>query len=151
MPGIEPRLQQKNRKQQLYLCFTKLIYLFYLIVPVIYCRNESQAGLGLSPAKDDCTWEFKLQLIPSGSKCSEIMYVWGLVYTIYFYPENRQKPKCKESVCNAEDRGLIPGSGRSSGEGNGNTLQYSCLENSMDRDAWGTPGPWGLKESDMTE
>ena len=34
--------------------------------------------------------------------------------------------------------GLIPGSGRSSGEGNGNPLQYSCLENPMDRGAWWT-------------
>ena len=34
------------------------------------------------------------------------------------------------------DVGLIPGSGRSPGEGNGNPLQYSCLENSMDRGAW---------------
>ena len=34
------------------------------------------------------------------------------------------------------DMGLIPGSGRSLGEGNGNPLQYSCLENSMDRGAW---------------
>ena len=35
-----------------------------------------------------------------------------------------------------KDMGLIPGSGRSPGEGNGNSLQYSCLENSMDRGAW---------------
>ena len=41
-----------------------------------------------------------------------------------------------ESVCNAGDPGLIPESGRSSGEENGNPLQYSCLENSMDRGAW---------------
>ena len=41
----------------------------------------------------------------------------------------------KESACNAEDPSLIPGSGRSPGEGNGNPLQYSCLENSMDRGA----------------
>ena len=38
----------------------------------------------------------------------------------------------KVSVCNAVDLGSIPGSGRSPGEGNGNPLQYSCLENSMD-------------------
>ena len=38
----------------------------------------------------------------------------------------------KASVYNAGDQGLIPGSGRSPGEGNGNPLQYSCLENSMD-------------------
>ena len=42
----------------------------------------------------------------------------------------------KESTCNAGDLGLIPGSGRSPGEGNGNPLQYSCLENPMDRGAW---------------
>ena len=50
----------------------------------------------------------------------------------------------KESSCNAEDLGLIPGSARSPGEGNGNPLHYSCLENSMDR-------PWDCKESDTTE
>ena len=41
----------------------------------------------------------------------------------------------KESACNAGDLGLIPGLGRSTGEGNGNPLQYSCLEKSMDRGA----------------
>ena len=43
----------------------------------------------------------------------------------------------KESACKAEDPGLIPGSGRYSGEENGYPLQYSCLENSMDSRAWG--------------
>ena len=42
----------------------------------------------------------------------------------------------KASACNLGNLGLIPGSGRSSGEGNGNPLQYSCLENSMDGGAW---------------
>jgi len=42
----------------------------------------------------------------------------------------------KESTCNMEDLGLIPGLGRSPGEGNGYPLQYSGLENSMDRGAW---------------
>ena len=42
----------------------------------------------------------------------------------------------KVSACSAGDPGLIPGLGRSPGEGNGNPLQYSCLENSMDRGAW---------------
>ena len=42
----------------------------------------------------------------------------------------------KASVYNAGDLGLIPGSGRSTGEGNGNPLQYYCLENPMDRGAW---------------
>ena len=42
----------------------------------------------------------------------------------------------KESACNAGDLGSIPGLGRSPGEGNGNPLQYSCLESPMDRGAW---------------
>ena len=42
----------------------------------------------------------------------------------------------KESACNAGDPGLIPGSGRSPGEENGKPFWYSCLENSMDREAW---------------
>ena len=42
----------------------------------------------------------------------------------------------KASAYNVEDPGSIPGSGRSPGEGNGNPLQYSCLENSMDRGVW---------------
>ena len=42
----------------------------------------------------------------------------------------------KESACNAGDPGSIPGLGRSPGEGNGNPLQYSCLENPMDGGAW---------------
>ena len=42
----------------------------------------------------------------------------------------------KESACNAEDLGLIPRLGASPGEGYGNTLQYSCLENPLDRGAW---------------
>ena len=42
----------------------------------------------------------------------------------------------KASACNVEDLGLIPESGRSPGEGNGNPLQYSCLENPMDGGAW---------------
>ena len=56
----------------------------------------------------------------------------------------------KESACSAGNLGSIPGLGRCPGEGNGNPLQYSCLENPMDR------GPWWatvhrVTESDMTE
>ena len=56
----------------------------------------------------------------------------------------------KEYACNAGDPGLIPGSGRSPGEGHGNPLQCSCLENPMDRGAWWATGH-GIAESDMTE
>ena len=58
----------------------------------------------------------------------------------------------KASVCNAGDPGSIPGLERSPVEGNGSPLQYSCLENPMDR--WRSLvgySPWGHKELDMTE
>ena len=42
----------------------------------------------------------------------------------------------KESACQAGHKGLIPGSGKSPGEGNDSPLQYACLENPMDRGAW---------------
>ena len=62
----------------------------------------------------------------------------------------------KNSPANAEDArdvGSIPGLGGFPGEGNGNPLQYSCLENSMDTGAWGQRSyrPWGHKESDTIE
>ena len=57
----------------------------------------------------------------------------------------------KEPACNIGDWGSIPGLGRYPGEENGNPLQYSGLEKSMDRRAlWGY-SPWGRKKLDMTE
>ena len=52
----------------------------------------------------------------------------------------------QESSFNAGDQSLIPESGRSPGEGNGNPLQYSCLENSMGRGTWWVPcSPWDCR------
>ena len=57
----------------------------------------------------------------------------------------------KESACNAGGPGLVPGRGRSPGEGNGYPLQYSCLESSMDKRAWQAIAHGGHRKSDMTE
>ena len=66
-----------------------------------------------------------------------------LLYIIYEgFPRSSAN---KESACSAGDPGSIPGSGRSPGEGNGNPLQHSCLENPMEY------SPQGHKESDTTE
>ena len=61
------------------------------------------------------------------------------------------KKKKKESACNAGDADLTPESGRFPGEGNGYPLQYSCLENSMDRGAWQATVHGGHKELDPAE
>ena len=58
--------------------------------------------------------------------------------------------KVKNLLANAGDEGLIPGSGRSLGEGNGNSFQYSCLGNPMDRGAWQAAAHGITKELDMT-
>ena len=57
----------------------------------------------------------------------------------------------KNPLANAGDVGLIPESGRSPGEGNGNPLQHSFLENPMDRGVWWATVHGVTKESDMTE
>ena len=57
----------------------------------------------------------------------------------------------KASAYNAGDPGLIPGLGRNPGEGNGNPLQYSCLEKSHGCRGVVGYNPWGCKESDTTE
>ena len=59
-------------------------------------------------------------------------------------------PDGKVSACNAGDPGLIPGLGRTHGEGNSYPLQYCCLQNFMDRGAWWTMVQ-RVTESDTTE
>ena len=69
--------------------------------------------------------------------------------------EHRSPDPCrsvgKQSACNARELGSIPGSERSPGEGNGNPLQYSYLENPMDRGAWSVTVHEVARESDMTQ
>ena len=57
----------------------------------------------------------------------------------------------KESTCSAGDAGSVPGSGRSSGGGHGNSLQYSCLKNPMNRGAWQATVHGVTKNQDTTE
>ena len=66
-------------------------------------------------------------------KVHDIIILLGFIFCVLGFSGDSDG---KQSVCNAEEPGSIPGSGRSPGEGNGNPLQYSCLENSMDRRAW---------------
>ena len=67
----------------------------------------------------------------------------GVSEGLYSHPGFPHGSDGKASACTAEDSGCIPGSGRCRGEGNDNPLQYSCLENPMDRGGY---SPWGHKE-----
>ena len=70
-----------------------------------------------------CVWE-------NYEGCRIFLANIGVIYT---FPGGSD---CKESACNAGDLSSISGLGRSAGEGNGNPLRYSGLENPMDRGAW---------------
>ena len=80
-------------------------------------------------------------MLLSPGKIGEIVHISGLPWWF----------NGKESTCQAGDMGLIPGSGRSPGEENGDPLQNPCLGNPMDRGAWRVTVHEVTKESDMTE
>ena len=75
---------------------------------------------------------FTIAQIDKPNICTLLSYLHSLFHPSGF-PGGSE---VKASACNVGDLGSIPGSGRSPGEGNGNSLQYSCLENPMDRGAW---------------
>ena len=88
-------------------------------------REAEQSARGLM---QELSWEMKIKCNSGSGGSSEVSReLWkGFPHSLVG----------KESACNAGDQGSIPGSGRSPGEWNGNRLQYSCLENPMDRGAW---------------
>ena len=75
-------------------------------------------------------------LLSSRSFICASALVIGLLILLVYYTGFPCSSVSKESACKAGDLGLIPGLGRSPGEGNGNPHQHSCLENPMDRGAW---------------
>jgi len=81
---------------------------------------------------------------------AQYIHVYTDIYMVFQVAGQALVAQTVESGCNVGDLGLIPGSGRFPREGNGNPLQYSCLENPMDREAW-----WSavrrVAESDITE
>ena len=88
------------------------------------------------PASKEGWWRILL----AGLKASRQCWNWSLpLWHWLLLPMDMRFPggsDGKASACNEGDPGLVPGLGRSPGEGNGNPLQYSCLENSMDGGAW---------------
>ena len=84
-------------------------------------------------------------------KSNLTLHILILVMIISIYQTPLGGSDNEESTCNRGDSGLIPGLGRSPREGNGNPLQYSCLENSMDRGVSLGYNPWSRKESGTTE
>ena len=90
------------------------------------------------------------------------IYIMGIVsYKVIpiLLPSNHKFQICWECTaftflcgsCDAGDLGLIPGSERSSGGGNNNSIQYSCLENRMDRGAWWATAPVAKSQTQLSD
>ena len=102
-------------------------------------------------------WHLGLTPLPKGS----YLTVWNVAWDSNHLARLKPAPKAiqgfpggsdgKGSACNTGDLGLIPGSGRSPGEGHSNPFQYSCLENPHGQRSLAGYSPGGCKESDMTE
>ena len=98
-------------------------------MPIPLCYDISLALLKMYPL-----WWLHSSLISLRGVCETLCF-WETHYTQPIFPSSSVG---KESACNAVDLVSIPRSGRSPGKGNGYPLQYSCLENSMDRSWWAT-------------
>ena len=110
---------------------------------VTMCYALSQGGKKQNKTKPGI--ECKVLVV----KSTWIFLLWYPVLHMVGFPSGSDS---KESACNTGDLGSIPKQGRSPGEKNDYPLQYSCLENSMDRGAWqATYSSWDHKELDMTE
>ena len=101
--------------------------------------NRAQVRFSLSPKGWENQWKPMRRMFLAGRKQVQSRSIKELGKDRGTY---RQAGHCpgglvnEESACKSGELGLIPGLGRSSGEGNGYPLQYSCLENSIDRVAW---------------
>ena len=129
---MDKSLGNYNVKLPLCLHFSDLDFSNYLSILKYTCNN--------------CVIKIIINRIKYGlEKCLAISRASLVAQLVKNLPANAE---------DARDAKLIPESGRSPGDGNGNPFQYSCLENSKERGAWWTTvmvySPWGCKESDAT-
>ena len=141
---------------EIHLCYCVYQYLILLLKIPIYLFDCSRSYLWhvvcSSLIRDQTQVPCIGRVEPldrQGSPYSLFIYLFIYFYwwVVFHYGPPRWLSG-KESACNVRNEGLIPGSGRSPGEGNGNPLQYSSLGNPMDRGAWWTT-VHGVAELDM--
>ena len=116
------------------------VWLFYSPMGWYFSRQEYWSGLPFpspedlpDPGMEPGSPTLQADSLPPSHQGSPHTYIHIYLFFQILFPYSSFG---KESACNVGDPGLIPGLGRSPGEGNGNPSQYSCLENPMDREAW---------------
>ena len=125
-----------------------MIHLWYCDVKKMWC--EEIHGIKKFKLFVLSFLRFEMQSIISFLKTTMIVKVWKIKWKVWKFWAPHMVLMVKNPPANAGDTGLIPGSGRSPGEGKGNPLQYSCLENSTGRGACRLQS-MGPQELDTTE
>ena len=117
------------------------------ILTLTLAWSDKVGGLGRPPTRPPCiVYRF------AGNKAFLVLSVQPPGPQCYLLPKGFPGGSdSKESAYNARGLGSVPGLGRSPGGGHGYPLQYSCLQNPVDRGAWWATGHEGHKESDTTE
>ena len=127
----------------------------FLVARVIYCLSFHAVMIlrvGIRVRQVEVLWH-KICITLRQNSFFFYFLNWGIVHLqccVSFKWGFPGGSDSKDSACIMGDPGPIPGSGRSPGEENGNPLQYSCLENSLDRGAWRVP-VHGVATYQMTE
>ena len=156
---------QWARSSELTLALVPILHQLYLLAPWLFSLNKEAnfagaQGLywngGTMSWMRESFWYWRWS--QGASRCSNLSWNSSLIrlklrldlnsQTVMLWTVHSCSSDGKESACNTGEVGLIPRLGRFPGEGNGNTFQYSCLENPADRGAWQA---MGREESDRTE
>ena len=124
-------------------CYAKLLQSCLTLSDPMDCSLPGSSVYGIFQAR---VLEWGAISFSALKSTHQLMYIW-VVFNLLTVPFHKGRgflcsSAGKESACNAGDLGLIPGLGRSPGEGNGNPFQYSCLENSMDCVVHGAAKSW---------
>ena len=114
------------------LCATPWTAAYQAPLSMGFSRQEYWSGVPLPSPKP----EIEVAAISKVHKCFRLKGLEFIVQVIWYFPGGAVVQNLPANVRGVRDKGSIPGLGRSSGGGYGSPLQYSCLENSMDRRAW---------------
>ena len=142
-PGAEKRNCHANSRGTIVFTFPPILRIQFsvhlsqhLVLSLIFNISCSKVNSLMSVRCCLVTKSCLILLRPHGLQLASLLCPWNFLgnnIRVRGFPDGSEG---KEPACNAEEQSSIPGQGRSPGGGHGNPLQYSCLENSMDKGVW---------------